>query len=381
MATLKESIRQFAHEAGFELVGFTHPSPPPHLRVYLDWVAQGRHAGMAYLASFRAREMRADPARILPQAQSILVVGMRYFNPASQPTPPTPLHGRVAAYAWGKDYHDIIIERLEKVAHQIEALNGQPLNYRAYTDTGPILERDFAMQAGLGWIGKNTCLISPRHGSYFLLGVLFIDLKIDPDPPFTTDQCGNCQRCIEACPTDCILPDRTIDSARCISYLTIENKDPIPPELRPALENQVFGCDICQQVCPWNIRFGKSDGDAALAPRHEQTFPHLPTDLLLDPQQFIEKYRETPLLRPKRRGFLRNLAVALGNARDPQTVPALLTCLHHEEEPLVRAHVAWALGQVGTPLALKSLEEALPQERDPVVVDEIRSAIQFIQSG
>lgn len=378
---LKESIRPLAHEAGFELAGFTRPSSPPHLETYLNWVAQGRHSGMAYLASTRAQELRADPTRILPQAQSILVVGMRYFNPASHPAPPTPQHGRVAAYAWGKDYHEIIIERLEQVAHRIEALTGQPLTYQAYTDTGPILERDLAMQAGLGWIGKNTCLISPRHGSYFLLGVLFVDLKIDPDPPFTTDQCGNCQRCIDTCPTHCILPNRTIDSARCISYLTIENKGPIPPDLRPALGNQVFGCDICQQVCPWNIRFGKSEGNPSLAPHPEQPFPHLATNLLLTPQQFKEKYRQTPLLRSKRRGFLRNLAVALGNARDPQTVTALLTCLNHEEEPLVRAHVAWALGQIGTPLALKGLHEALRQERDPAVLDEIRSAIQSIQSG
>lgn len=378
---LKESIRQLAHEVGFELVGFIQPSPPPHLEVYLNWVAHERHAGMAYLASSRAQELRADPVRILPSVQTILVVGMRYFDPASQPAPPTPLHGRVAAYAWGKDYHEIIIQRLEQVAHQIEALSGQPLIYRAYTDTGPILERDFAMQAGLGWIGKNTCLISPRHGSYFLLGVLFIDLKIEPDPPFTTDQCGKCRRCIEACPTDCILPDRTIDAARCISYLTIENKGPIPVGLRPAIGNQVFGCDICQQVCPWNIRFGKPNGNPDLAPQPEQPFPHLPTSLLLTPQQFKEKYMATPLLRSKRRGFLRNIAVALGNAHDPQTVPDLLTSLNYEEDPLVRAHVAWALGQIGTPLALKGLYEALPQERDPAVLDEIRSAIQLIQPG
>lgn len=378
---LKELIRQLAHEVGFELVGFTHPSPPPHLETYLNWVAQGRHAGMAYLASSRAQELRADPARILPGVQSIIVVGMRYFNPARHSTPPTPLHGKVAAYAWGKDYHEITLERLEQIAHRIKTLNGAPLTYRAYTDTGPILERDIAMQAGLGWIGKNTCLISPRHGSYFLLGVLFVDLKIDPDPPFTTDQCGNCRRCIEACPTHCILPDRTIDSSRCISYLTIENKGSIPADLRPALGNQVFGCDICQQVCPWNLRFGKLDGSPHLAPHPEQPFPHLPTELLLTPQQFKEKYQATPLLRSKRRGFLRNLAVALGNTHDPQSIPALLTCLNHEEEPLVRAHVAWALGQIGTPLALKGLHEALQQERDPAVLDEIRAAIQSAQSG
>ena len=286
-----------------------------------------------------------------------------------------PLAARVAAYALGADYHDIIPPRLEQAARLIQERIGLASAWRAFTDTGPILERDYAMAAGLGWIGKNTCLISPKNGSYFLLGELFLDYDIEPDAPFEADYCGSCRRCIEACPTDCIQENRTLDSSRCISYLTIENKGEIPLDLRPQVDNWIFGCDICQQVCPWNIRFSAPTGDPDLAPRAEPPDPQLYKELRLTPQEFNRKYKSSPIQRARRRGYLRNIAVALGNRRDLEAIPDLCTCLLNENEPLVRAHAAWALGQYAHPDAANALQRALRTETDPTVLAEIRAAL------
>jgi epoxyqueuosine reductase len=212
---------------------------------------------------------------------------------------------------------------------------------RWYTDTGPILERDLAQRAGIGWIGKNTCLIHPQHGSYFLLSEIFLDLDLEPDPPFVTDHCGTCRRCIEACPTDCILPDRTIDATRCISYLTIELKGEIPVELRDKMGNWVFGCDICQRVCPWN-RFAGT-GDAAFEER--ETYPSLTEEMELSPQEFNRRFKGSPVKRAKRRGYLRNVAVALGNTGDRHALPVLQNALS-DEDGLVREHATWAIEKI-----------------------------------
>jgi len=261
--------------------------------------------------------------------------------------------GRVAAYAWGRDYHLILPERLEALASFIENLVGYPVPHRAYTDTGPILERDLAQQAGLGWIGKNTCLIHPRLGSYFLLAELLLGLELEPDPPFAADRCGSCTRCIEACPTGAILPDRTLDTRRCIAYLTIELKGAIPEELRPSLGNWVFGCDICQMVCPWN-RFASPEGDPAFAPRPGVRRPDLLTELALTPPEFNRKFKDSPIQRAKRRGYLRNVAVALGNLRAQNSefsenseflALAALERAAQDDEPLIREHASWAIEQ------------------------------------
>ncbi len=306
---------------------------------------------MHYLASERARACRKDPRLILPECRSILVLAARY---------PAPLllspHfrkkwgeteggiGRVASYAWGWDYHLVFAERLKALAAFIETQVGSPLAQRWYTDTGPILERELAQRAGLGWIGKNTCLINPQQGSYFLLAELFLGVELAPDAPFASDRCGTCRRCIEACPTGCIRPDRSIDARRCISYLTIENKGEIPPELRPKLGNWAFGCDVCQMVCPWN-RFAGEEYDPAFAPRPGLPEPDLESDLRLTPEEFKQKYADSPLLRPRRGGYLRNVAVALGNRGDPSAIAVLVDALK-DDEPLVREHARWALAQI-----------------------------------
>lgn len=361
-------------------MGITNPDTPLHYPVYESWLNAGLHGEMAYLADDRARARRADPRQILPECQSILVLGIRY--PA--PRPPDPQHesqpprGRVASYAWDADYHTLLPPRLAALVQFIETKVGHPFPNRWYTDTGPILERDLAQRAGLGWIGKNTCLINPQQGSYFLLAEILLGLPLDPDPPFLTDHCGSCTRCLDTCPTQCIRPDRTLDATRCIAYLTIELKGSVPVELRSQMGDWVFGCDLCQQVCPWNLRFASPKGEPDFVPRDPA--PDLTVELTLTPEQFNRKFKNTPLTRPKRRGYLRNVAIALGNAKDPTTLPALAHVLT-DPEPLIRAHAAWAIGQIGGEKAYTLLEEALPSEADSTVRDEIFQAMEHCHSS
>lgn len=338
--SLKQSIKHEAHRLGFTLAGVTTPDPPAHYTDFEQWIAHGYHGQMHYLADDRARARRADPRLILPECQSILALAIPYHPPLPRPDP---TQGVVAAYALGNDYHDALPARLQALVAFIETQVGRPVPNRWYTDTGPLLERDLATRAGLGWIGKNTCLINPRHGSYFLLAEILLGLPLDPDPPFTTDHCGTCTRCLDACPTQCILPNRTLDARRCISYLTIEHKESIPPDLREKLGNLVFGCDICQQACPWN-RFAPP-GDPAFAPRQGAPHPDLRAELSLTAHDFNQKFKGSPIKRAKRRGYLRNIAIALGNSADSRALPALQDALN-DPEPLVREHAAWAARQI-----------------------------------
>ena len=343
---LAQTIKLKARQLGFTLAGITSPDPPAHFDVYRHWLDTGRHAEMAYLADARAIERRADPRLILPECRSILVLGTPYPNPKTAlPLDELPPRGRVAAYAWGADYHLILPERLQALVNFIEEQTDQPIPNRWYTDTGPILERELAMRAGLGWIGKNTCLINPKSGSYFLLAEILLGVDLPPDQPFITDQCGSCTRCIDACPTGCILPDRTLDAHRCISYLTIENKNEIPTDLRPLTGDWVFGCDICQMVCPWNIHFAPENGDPAFEPHKEVSNPILAEELALTPREFNNKFKDSPLKRAKRRGYLRNIAVAAGNSGKTELLPALEQA-QKDDEALVRDHAQWAARQI-----------------------------------
>jgi epoxyqueuosine reductase len=340
--TLTLTIKNEARRLGFALVGVTLPAPPQHLSAFERWLAEGRHGTMAYLANETSRARRADPRLILPECQSILVLGTPYHPPArpsiygeSERGGP---QGGIAAYAWGKDYHLVLPERMKQLVAFIEEQAGRPVPNRWYTDTGPILERDLAQRAGLGWIGKNTCLIHPRLGSTFFLSEILLGLELDPDPPFDTDQCGTCTRCLDACPTQCILPDRTLDACRCISYLTIENKGEIPEDLRTQMGHWIFGCDVCQQVCPWNRFAPEAD------PAFEKLIPlrSLTEELALTPEAFNRTFKDSPVQRAKRRGYLRNVSVALGNLGDESALPALESALE-DPEPLVREHAAWAI--------------------------------------
>jgi epoxyqueuosine reductase len=342
---LKQAIQEKARQLGFVLAGVTTPEPPAHLSTFENWLAQGRHGSMHYLATERSRARRADPRQILPGCKSILVLATPYSPSPFRGEGPGE-RGQIAAYAHGQDYHDVLPARMQELVRFIEDQAGAPVQNRWYTDTGPLLERDLAQRAGLGWTGKNTCLIHPRHGSYFLLSEILLSLELEPDPPFSTDHCGTCRRCIEACPTDCILPDRTLDARRCISYLTIELKDDIPTELRAKVGSWVFGCDICQQVCPWNRFAGPGDpafeGDPSSPPR---TLPPLTAELLLPREEFNRRFKGSPVKRARRRGYLRNVAVALGNTGDLRALPVLQQALD-DEEPLVREHAGWAIQEI-----------------------------------
>jgi epoxyqueuosine reductase len=338
---LKQAIKEKARQLGFFLAGVTSPEPPPHYSTFENWLAQGYHGKMDYLATDRARARRADPREILPECKSILVLATPYPSPSGRGMSEGQGEGKIASYAWGEDYHDVLPARMKELVQFIEEQVGYPIKNRWYTDTGPILERDLAQRAGIGWIGKNTCLIHPQHGSYFLLSEIFLDLALEPDSPFGTDHCGTCTRCIDACPTDCILPNRTIDATRCISYLTIELKDDIPLELRNKVGNWIFGCDICQMVCPWN-RFA-SEGDPAFGDK--DPIHALTDELAISTEEFNRRFKRTPIKRPKRRGYLRNVAVALGNHGDMHALPVLQNALN-DEESVIREHAKWAIEEI-----------------------------------
>ena len=354
-------IRKAAVDLGFTQVGFAPAERPVHADVYLRWVADGWQGDMAWMAREDSVRRRLSPAEALPGCRSIVVVSLQYgpiegFEPG--PDPLTPI---VATYAEGRDYHAIFEERLDRLAdvirehaaHSAHAtdLEGEP-GIRKYVDYGPVLERDHAQRAGLGWIGRNSCLIHPRLGSYLFLGELLTTLPIPPDPPFVPDRCGTCTRCIDACPTGAIKDGRLVDARSCISYLTIELRGSIPIELRPAIGNRVFGCDICQEVCPWNDGLDPADRELFIdpgAPPDRGTMLEWAGELLeLTDAAFRDRYRESPLSRPGRDGLLRNLCVGLGNSGSEEVIPVLRRALSDESE-LVREHAAWGLLNLEAP--------------------------------
>jgi len=341
--SLTQLVKIEANKLGFSLTGVTTPDPPPHWSTFENWLTLGRNASMDYLAADRSIQRRADPLRILPECRSILVLGMRYPSPLTvdkmnlqHPT------GRIAAFACGEDYHLVLPKLLEELIVFIRSQVGYFFQYRCYTDTGPILERDLAQRAGLGWIGKNTCLIHPQQGSYFLLAEILLGIQLDIDRPFEPDRCGTCTRCIQACPTGCILPDRTLDSSRCLSFLSIEMKSSIPLELRPFMGNWVFGCDLCQLVCPWN-RFATTGSKVGLLKRQVDPDPILLDELALSAQGFNIKYKNTALMRARHSRYLRNVIVALVNSGFSRDNLLVLERLMVDPDPLIKEHAAWAV--------------------------------------
>ncbi len=368
--SLTEQIKAHAGHLGFDLAGVTTADPPRHGAYYAEWVERGMAGEMAYLG--RRIEKRQDPGQILPNARSLVVVAMNYRCPDPGPTPDGTHRGKIAQYARGDDYHDVMKERLQALLLFIRDRAGRPVEGRVYVDTGPVLEREFAVRAGLGWFGKHTNLIHKRVGSWLLIGEILLDIELDQDRP-AADHCGTCTRCIEACPTDAIVEPYVVDSRRCISYHTIELKGAIPTAYRAAMGDRVFGCDDCQDVCPWNRR-APVTGHSTFIPRPWNEMPKLIEMLGLTPEEFRTRFRGSPIKRTKRRGLLRNAAVALGNTKDPEAVPALADSLG-DDEPLVRGHAAWALGNVGGDRALAELENARKTEEDPWVIEEIEQAL------
>lgn len=374
---LADFVKTQARAAGFQLAGITTADPPAHHAVYQAWVRAGRHGQMSYLGTPRAMAARREPRDLLPECRSILVVAASYAP--EQPVSSTPAP-HVAAYAQGDDYHAVFKARLQSLMAQIQSHLAQPFPYRIYVDTGPILERELAQRAGLGWIGKNTCLINPQAGSYFLLGVVLLGLELEPDRAFVADRCGACTRCIQACPTGCILPDRTLDASRCISYLTIELKGPVADGLRPATDGWIFGCDICQDVCPWNMRFSQPTGDPAFRPRAFIESTSLDGWLRIDRPTYTEALRGSPLKRTKLGGLKRNASLAAGQAGHDDLAPGLISALS-EDDPMVREHAAWALGRIHGASAQAGLRARLRVETDPTVLSALHEALGRQASG
>jgi epoxyqueuosine reductase len=380
--TFTHAIKVKAHQLGFQLVGVTSPNPPSHLEVYSNWVEKGYHAGMTWMATEHAQARRADPLIILPECKSILVLGIQYPSPIHSNRKKGKGGGKIASYAWGNDYHDVLPIQLGAIVAFIEELIGSPVPNRWYTDTGPILEREYAQRAGLGWIGKNTCLINPKMGSNFFLAEILLGVELEIDEPTSRDFCGSCTRCLDHCPTACIMPDRMIDANLCIAYLTIEHRGFISKDLRPLLDTWIFGCDICQQVCPWNQKFSVTSilpeddyfDDSPWAPRPGVPPDSLVEEMPLSPEEFNRKFKGSPIRRTKRRGYLRNIAIALGNISETDAIPALVNALG-DFEPTIRGHAAWALGQIGGDKAADGLKQASLEEENPEVLHEILAAL------
>lgn len=353
-------IRTEALRLGFTTVGFTAVEPAGEWRDALaEWLARGCHGDMAWMA--RTAERRADPRAVLADARTIISCTLNYFTPHVQTNDPS--HGRISRYAWGNDYHEVMLPRLRQLLTFLRTIDPAAEGL-AYVDTGPVMEKPWAARAGLGWQGKHTNLIDPRRGSWLFVGEVISTMELEAASsvvsrqqagpyrrPTTNDQrrshCGTCTRCIAICPTRAITAPYQLDARRCISYLTIEHPGAIPIELRPLMGNHIYGCDLCQEVCPWN-RFATPTPEAAFQPREGNLNPALIDLMYLTDAQFNARFRDSPIRRIKRRRLLRNVAVALGNSKDVRALPALRHALN-DPEPLIREHAAWAIAQIAPP--------------------------------
>ena len=380
MAGLTDRIKAEATRLGFDPVGIAEVRPSDYSKFYQEWIAAGRHGSMDYLAREDAVVRRLTPER---HFRSAVVVALNYYVSAGAGAGEGEGVGEgiIARYAVGRDYHKVIKPRLMQLLRFIESEIGRALPLsRAFVDTGPVLERELARRAGIGWFGRNTMIVNPRRGSYFFLGSLLLDVELEYDVPFAEDHCGTCNACVSSCPTGALLGRDAdgapvMDATRCISYLTIENRGPIPRELRPLMGNRIFGCDICQEVCPWNSpKFVQLTGEKDFLQGGRGVRGDLLELMSMDEAQWDLYSRGSPIRRAKRSGFLRNVAVALGNARSPDAVPVLTDALR-DLEPLIRGHAGWALGRIGGAEATDALRDALTLECDLWVRDELMAAL------
>jgi epoxyqueuosine reductase len=387
MHDLAAEVKAEARAAGFDLCGIASSAPfAQEGRALGDWVANNYHGEMEYMARNAPRS--PDPGAVVPDAKALVVVGLYYGEAVpghSEAAPhgdgpvrgdpehyaPSRPRGRISRYAWGDDYHDVMEPGLRRLAAFLLDRGARVARY--YVDTGPVIDRAAARRAGIGWFGKNTMIITRSgYGSWVFLGEILTDLPLAVDLPARGD-CGQCRICLDACPTGAIIAPYTVDARRCISYLTIEHRGPIPREIRPQIGDHIFGCDICQTVCPHNAKTA-AQTHPEFAPRAGAR-PELIPLLNIGEDEFRRRFRKSPVRRTKRRGLRRNVAVALGNLRDPAAVPALLEALTDESDALVRGHAAWALGRIGIPAAREGLRARLDHERDGGVREEIALAL------
>jgi epoxyqueuosine reductase len=374
MSDLKARLAAEAKRLGFDDVGVAAAGPADGEGRFLRWLEAGAHGEMAYMAQ-RVAERR-DPRLLLAGARSVVVL-TTYYRHERPPEAPG-LRGTVSRYAGARDYHRVIGRRLRKLRRWLEAEAAGARLY-AEVDTGPVLEKVWAERAGVGWIGKHGNVLNRRRSSWIFLSTMVTDLALPPDAPHP-NHCGTCDRCIRACPTEAILSPGVVDARLCISHHTIEHRGPIPGALRPAHGTWLFGCDDCQEVCPWN-KFARQPGDPAFAPRTEQAAPLLAEILALGEQDFRARFEGTPLMRPGRIGLARSAAVVLGNLRSTQGVPALARALCEDPSPVVRAHAAWALGRIGGAEVRAVLTSAQRTEVDEAVRGEITRALEPASAG
>lgn len=336
-AAIRTRLRGLAAEAGFDDCRVAAAAKAPHGEAFRRWLADGCQGTMGWMA--RDPERRADPRLVLPGCRSVVALALNYY-PGPRPPGPAQPSGRIARYAWGDDYHDLILPRLRALAAALEELGG---TQKCYTDTGPVLERDFASRAGLGWNGKSTLQIHPALGTWFFLGVILTTLQVEPDEP-ARDRCGRCARCLAACPTGAITAPHQLDARRCLSYLTIEHKGPIPVAMRPLVGDRIYGCDDCLEACPWN-RFARVAREAAFHARPAIFALGLRGLLGLDDAAFQSLFHGSPIRRLKHPRFQRNVCVALGNAGTPDDLPALRHAAA-APDPLVAEHAEWAVATI-----------------------------------
>jgi epoxyqueuosine reductase len=346
--TPKDKLVAFAKEIGFDSCRIARATAPRHTGEFRAWLGDGAAGEMQWME--RGAEKRCDPRQVLPEARSIVVVALNYWQ-GEQPSASG--RGRIARYAWGDDYHDLMLEKLERLAGFLMELGG---TQKYYVDTGPVLERDHAAEAGVGWHGKSTMLLDAKLGTWFFLGEILTTLDLPADSP-QAERCGSCTRCITACPTGAITAPHRLDARRCISYLTIELKGSIPLELRPLIGDRIYGCDDCLEACPWN-RFASVSREAAFFARPAVGMK-MRDYLALDEAKFRETFRGSPIKRIKRRGFLRNVCVALGNVGDERDLPALRRAAA-DPEPLIAEHAAWAIARIEGRIPL-----AVPKRLNP----------------
>lgn len=370
----RHELQQLAGEAGLSLVAVTTAEPFPHLADLLKKrIRAGFLRGMDWFDEQRA-ETAADPRRLHPTARSIVSVALPYWLPAIQPPDDGIARGRIARYAWGIDYHRVLRERMQRLCALLEQRLGRTIEARFLVDTARIVDREAAARAGLGWQGKNTMILVPHHGSWVLLGELLLDIEIEPDRPLRP-RCGRCRSCLDACPTGALIAPYELFAPRCISYLTIEHRGPIPRELRPLMGNWVFGCDVCQEVCPYTAAAHPADDPIVQPERLEHCFPSLEWLLRMSEEEFRNVYRRRPVLRAKRTGLARNAAVALGNVGDRRHLALLEETVLTHDQPLVRSHAAWAMARIDYTASQPVLRSALSRDPDPLVRAELEQLL------
>ncbi|MCL5960136.1 MAG: tRNA epoxyqueuosine(34) reductase QueG [Chloroflexi bacterium] len=371
--SLATDLKQYALSLGFDLAGITSAEPFPEVeRIFLERISQGFLGGLAWFTPARAG-LSTHPALHLAEAKSILSLGVSYLAPEVVPRPGAEPRGRISRYAWGLDYHGVFGGKLKLIHGFLQRACGRPVQVRPFVDSSPFAEKAIARRSGIGWCGKNTLILTREWGSWIFLAGLLVDVELEQDNA-VDNLCGDCIACVQACPTGALVKPYTLDSRRCLSYLTVELKGTIPKEYRPLLGNRVFGCDTCQEVCPSN-RQPRPSGSVEFTPVDiDDAHPPLLRLMRLDDRKFRERFRGRPLTRAKRAGILRNAAIALGNIGDPASVATLGEALE-DHDPIVRRHVAWALGRIGGRSAKLALDRGRLLEPDEEVKTEIEEAL------